>query len=442
MKKRLGILLGIVVLIGIGAVLFTARWRNLLWGYAHGESLYRGRPVSYWQEALKDDDAQVGADTIEAFAQTGPAGVPALIATLNDPNALARERAAEALSRIGKQCVPQLIVALKDDSPFVRSGAARALAHMGPQASDAVPTLIDGLSDEIGFVRSMVRNALSHIGPAALPALEAALQAENKDVRFRALLSLQDMGPPGSPAATAVAAHLTDKNMAVRILAAETLWSLGPGGVAAAPDLLKVVSQPGHREFRVKAIHALGKVDRGSDKTIASLMAMLHDEDDLVRQQSAQELGTQGAKAKIAVAALKESLNDPNQAVKSFAEMSLRQLDYDWALQDYEQAVKRNPKEPQGHSDLAWLRATCPDAKVRDGKQAIEHATKACELTQWQNAAYLETLAAAHAQNGDFKQAVQWQTKALEGHDPNLDVEQAQSRLKLYQLGKAYRAGG
>ena len=42
-------------------------------------------------------------------------------------------------------------------------------------------------------------------------------------------------------------------------------------------------------------------------------------------------------------------------------------------------------------NELAWLQATCPEAKARDGKQAVEHATRACELSAWKEAAFLDT---------------------------------------------------
>lgn len=91
---------------------------------------------------------------------------------------------------------------------------------------------------------------------------------------------------------------------------------------------------------------------------------------------------------------------------------------------------------------LARLQATYPAAEFRDGPKAIENATKACELTDWKNANYVDTLAASYAEAGDFDSAVKWQKKAIELLTEDTSAESRsdyESRLNLYQSGKPYR---
>jgi tRNA A-37 threonylcarbamoyl transferase component Bud32/tetratricopeptide (TPR) repeat protein len=87
---------------------------------------------------------------------------------------------------------------------------------------------------------------------------------------------------------------------------------------------------------------------------------------------------------------------------------------------------------------LAWLRATSPEAPLRNGRQAVEFAEKACNLTEWKSAAEIDTLAAAYAEQGEFAEAVRWQTKALELAPSQLKDGIAE-RLQQYNSGQAYR---
>ncbi len=93
------------------------------------------------------------------------------------------------------------------------------------------------------------------------------------------------------------------------------------------------------------------------------------------------------------------------------------------------------------YNALAWIRATCPDAKYRDGKQAIREATRACELTGWRLHAYVGTLAVAYAESGDFPSAIEWQLKAirlLSGNEAELG--EYSDRLALFQASTPYRS--
>ena len=56
--------------------------------------------------------------------------------------------------------------------------------------------------------------------------------------------------------------------------------------------------------------------------------------------------------------------------------------------------------------ELAWLLATYPDSKSRDGAEAVRLAERACDLTERRILALLDTLAAAYAETGDFPRAI------------------------------------
>jgi tetratricopeptide (TPR) repeat protein len=88
---------------------------------------------------------------------------------------------------------------------------------------------------------------------------------------------------------------------------------------------------------------------------------------------------------------------------------------------------------------LAMLRATCPDQQFRDGKQALDLAQKALQLDGGKIGESYAALAAAHAELGDFKQAVQMQNKAIELFHDALEKRIAQERLQVYQSGKPWR---
>jgi len=89
-------------------------------------------------------------------------------------------------------------------------------------------------------------------------------------------------------------------------------------------------------------------------------------------------------------------------------------------------------------NSLAWSLATSPFPSLRDGQEAIALATKACESTEWGKATYLDTLAAACAEAGEFEEAVKWQQKAIE-LAPWDHAERFKTRLDLYQNGKPHR---
>jgi tetratricopeptide (TPR) repeat protein len=113
------------------------------------------------------------------------------------------------------------------------------------------------------------------------------------------------------------------------------------------------------------------------------------------------------------------------------------QGDFGRAISDLNKALEINPNYVVAHNSLARLLATAKSPAYRDGRKALEHALKACDLTNRDNPAFLDTLAAAYARAGDFDSAVRWQQKALEYPELSKNQE-AQRRLNLYRERKPF----
>jgi tetratricopeptide (TPR) repeat protein len=113
---------------------------------------------------------------------------------------------------------------------------------------------------------------------------------------------------------------------------------------------------------------------------------------------------------------------------------------YKAAASDYAKGIALSPDDDAALNTLAWLRATCPEASVRDGREAIRASTKACELTRWKDPLPIDTVAAAYAEIGSFDQAVKFEQQALQLRSVAPENRPGmQERLASYQRRKPYR---
>lgn len=116
--------------------------------------------------------------------------------------------------------------------------------------------------------------------------------------------------------------------------------------------------------------------------------------------------------------------------------------DFDAAIADYERALILNPFLAAALNSLAWDLATMPQAARRDGPRAVELAERALKIDDSQPG-FLDTAAAAYAENGQFAKAVSLQEKAvdiLRGSVgmPQSVIEDFESRLRLYRNNEPF----
>jgi tetratricopeptide (TPR) repeat protein len=116
---------------------------------------------------------------------------------------------------------------------------------------------------------------------------------------------------------------------------------------------------------------------------------------------------------------------------------------YGEAIADFHAAIACKPESSFAlvdiKNELAWLLATCPDDKFRDGKQAVGIGLDAFKTSEGKSTAVMDTLAAAYAEAGDAVDAAKWEERFLQ--TPKLDPKvaaDAAKRLDLYKEGEPF----
>jgi Flp pilus assembly protein TadD len=98
------------------------------------------------------------------------------------------------------------------------------------------------------------------------------------------------------------------------------------------------------------------------------------------------------------------------------------------------------PVAPLILNNMAWALATSPQEDLRDGERAVAWATRACELSEWKQSFYIDTLAAAYAEVGEYACAIAAVNRAMELPDFESECgESARVMLELFRAGKPFR---
>lgn len=130
------------------------------------------------------------------------------------------------------------------------------------------------------------------------------------------------------------------------------------------------------------------------------------------------------------------------EAHYQLATLLVARKDVEEGIHHYGEAVRLKPAWREALNNLAWLLATCPAARYRDGERAVELATKAVEVTRGSDADTLDTLAAAYAEAGQFTKADAVAQQAIERAEATGRgdlVSQLRDRLKRYRSQQPYR---
>jgi twitching motility protein PilT len=111
-------------------------------------------------------------------------------------------------------------------------------------------------------------------------------------------------------------------------------------------------------------------------------------------------------------------------------------------LQSALATIGANKNDIQALCTAAWILATSPFDQLRNGKDAVKYAERACDLLKDKNPAALEILGVAQAEYGSFRRAIDATQRAAKLYLASGDTVKADalnSRVSLFQQSKPYR---
>jgi tetratricopeptide (TPR) repeat protein len=110
------------------------------------------------------------------------------------------------------------------------------------------------------------------------------------------------------------------------------------------------------------------------------------------------------------------------------------------AIEQLWKVVANKPTYAEALNNLAWLLATGPEEKFRNGGQAVLCAQRACELTSYHVPGMIGTLAAAYAEAGRYAEAIATAEQAIQVASASGDERFANLNRQFLGLYREKRA--
>src|SRR2546430_398294 len=135
--KRLGLWLGLPLLLLVAVVFVVPGLRVRVLGALRGEPFFEGRPASAW--ATDVVDSRDGARAASSLKKGGRAALPVLMELALHGSPEAQPKARAVIVQIGDLAVPTLTKSLEASSAEERRLAASVFGELGAAAKPALP---------------------------------------------------------------------------------------------------------------------------------------------------------------------------------------------------------------------------------------------------------------------------------------------------------------
>lgn len=218
-----------------------------------------------------------------------------------------------------------LVQAVKDDDANVRHISIFALEKIGSE-DWVIDELVQALGDENGQVWSAALWAIGQVDPARdILIFTQALEHEDWQVRKGAAQALERLGPEKAAAAVPALIHILnkDENTDVWLAAAAALRRMQMAD--AIPAFSRALDDEDERVRQISA-QALAEIGSEAANTVPALIHRLEDEDKAVRLAAAQALAAIGPAAETVVPNLILALDDDYWRVRQAAAEALQSI--------------------------------------------------------------------------------------------------------------------
>jgi tetratricopeptide (TPR) repeat protein len=195
-------------------------------------------------------------------------------------------------------------------------------------------------------------------------------------------------------------------------------------------------------------------------RDFASLLAMIGQLDESAEQLlQALRINSQDVSAQRQLAFIRMAQGDSSAAIDAFTNVLKAQPkdvacwynlgnayradgQLEKALEMYRHTLEIQPQMTLAANNLAWILATHPRADLRDGAAAVKWAEQVCEQTNHGQPSFLDTLACAYAETGEFDKAVATAAKAVQMLTEKGQAAAAatiQARLEIFRQNQPFR---
>jgi Tfp pilus assembly protein PilF/thiol-disulfide isomerase/thioredoxin len=318
--------------------------------------------------------------------------------------------------------------------------AAIYKGHVDPEQLLADCQLLGGSSEQLAQAASPLggMNIASWFSPTPVRIAQAFLEGNYVTDAKATLEQFVDQSVPKKPDSAIRTQRKDTYRLLIQIARRENdasaeaiylrrLLELAPDLLEAEVELLKVLAKTGQDEDWDKTFQALEQEHRANVPRLVEL------------GRTAMKLG----RMKPAIELLARTVHDAPESIEARFTLAMAHQVADQAgaaVDQYRELLARRPDMLDVANNLSWLLATHHEPSIRNVKEALGLAQRACHATEFKNPSYLDTLSAAHAANGDFTAA----REAIEGaisiavaeNDMDL-VQKLTDHLRRYEANQA-----